>query len=317
MNKEFGSCNLRTDKLERLNLTDIMTSTKEKTIMDVMGNNRDENVCSNLLAFYFNPKEEHELENLVLKALIDVLMEKNILTDFKYENIAITRELKTLNGNRMDIVIKNDDYVIGIENKIDAALYNDLNDYAKTLEEISSNAIKIVLSVKEVDTNYDETGFINITYPELLDSLEKLMQNYEYKDKKWYLYLEDFVMNFSRSHIEYNMKKSLLEENTTLENPTEYYNNEINNKIEELAKQIKENKFDRKEVKIGENLGFDLTTYILLNGYNLDARLTANGWWIGTNVYTNKKIFDVKAFLSDNNIKIEHESERTFMGKIL
>ena len=35
---------------------------KEKTFMDISGYPYYENVCSNILAFYFKPKEEHKLK---------------------------------------------------------------------------------------------------------------------------------------------------------------------------------------------------------------------------------------------------------------
>ena len=283
---------------------------KEKTIMDIMGNTKDEKVCTNMLAFYFNPNEEHELNNLVLKALIDVLITKNQLKTFEDKNIAITTELKTLNGNRIDIVIKNDDCVIGIENKIDASLYNDLNDYSKTLDLISDNAIKIVLSIHEVNTNYSKTGFINITYTEFLDSLEELLKSFEYKDKKWYLYLEDFIINLRGNHIEYNLKKSLSNENLKLNHTVEYYNDEIQSKVYELIRLVKNKKIDRKAVNAVSEKNFDLTAYILLNGYNIDARLTANGWEIGVFVYKNSKVLEIKDFLNINNIQIKHESNQ-------
>ena len=40
---------------------------KEKTFMEVSGYPHYENVCSNILSFYFNPNEEHRLNDTVLK----------------------------------------------------------------------------------------------------------------------------------------------------------------------------------------------------------------------------------------------------------
>lgn len=282
---------------------------KEKTIMDVMGNTRDENVCSNMLAFYLNPNEEHDLDNLVLKALIETLISKKQLTDFKYENISIIREYQTLKGNRIDIIIENSDCVIGIENKLEASLYNDLIDYSNTLDTLKNYAVKVVLSLNPVDVDYDNTGFINITYDEFLDSLEKLMKNYTYKDKKWYLYLEDFIVNLKGNIVEYNFRKKIEPKVDSIDKMVDYYNAEMQTKTEELKNIIVNRKLDRKEVIIGKTK-LDKTVYILMNKFNMDARLTANGWSIGIYVYTNNKVFEVRDFLNDNGIKIMTENNQ-------
>ena len=38
---------------------------KEKTFMDISGYSHYENVCSNILAFYFNTVDEHKFNNYV------------------------------------------------------------------------------------------------------------------------------------------------------------------------------------------------------------------------------------------------------------
>ena len=51
----------------------------EKTIMDIMGISQDELIYSNILNFYMNPKEEHGLDYIVLKSLIEILDTKKLL----------------------------------------------------------------------------------------------------------------------------------------------------------------------------------------------------------------------------------------------
>ena len=303
--------------MKSIPLNEFVFDTEEKTIMDVMGNTKDENMCSNMLAFYFNPNEEHRLKNLVLKALIDVLINKRIIDKYDYSNIAVTRELKTINKNRIDIVIKNNECVIGIENKIDANLYNDLNDYSKSLDSIlETNAIKIVLSINEVDTNYDETGFINIRYNEFLTSLINIMKDLENSNNKWYLYLEDFVLNLIDNRIEHNVKKYLFQNNINLEKTPDYYKAEIETKVMNFKKIIESRKKDKKSINVPQQFkDFDLTAYILLEGFNLDARLTLRGWEIGIFVYKKSKIFEARDYLRNNNINIISERNQHFWIK--
>lgn len=285
---------------------------EEKTIMDITGTTRDERVASNMLAFYFNPNEEHEFGNLILKAFINVLIDKKLITDYNYENISIIRELKTLKGKWIDIVIKNNDCVIGIENKIDASLYNDLDDYSRTLDSICSNAIKIVLSIHNVDVDSELTGFVNIKYEEFFESLDKILKENEVKkDDKWYIYLDDFVTNYRENHIEHIMRSQFDGENFD-DSVIKQYNPEIERKIKEFTNIINSKKNDRKKVNSIFEKNLDLTAFIYLNGFNMDARLVANanGWSIGLNVYRHSKLFDIKDFLNNNKIKVENESNQ-------
>lgn len=51
---------------------------KEKTFMDVSGYPNYENVCSNILAFYLKPSEEHNFDALVVNSFIKVLIKKGL-----------------------------------------------------------------------------------------------------------------------------------------------------------------------------------------------------------------------------------------------
>jgi hypothetical protein len=95
-----------------------------------------------------------------------------------------------------------------------------------------------------------------------------------------------------------------------LEQSIEYYDNEIENKIYKFVKLLKMKKLDKKEIKTNKIKKLDLTAYILLDGYNMDARLTANGWWIGIYVWKNSKVFEIKDYLNINNIQIVNESNQ-------
>lgn len=179
----------------------------EKTIMEVMKNTDNELVCSNMLAFYLDPLEEHNFNELVLRALINTLINKRLIAkdSYNFENIRVIREYKSI-----DIVILNDDYVIGIENKINANLYNDLDNYYRILEKFNKKIIAIVLSKRTINIGSD-TGFVNITYDELVEKIDKILPEIKSRNTKWYFYLEDFIINLRNNNTEYQYKKDLLE----------------------------------------------------------------------------------------------------------
>ena len=152
---------------------------KEKTFMQIAGYPHYENVCSNILAFYLNPNEEHRLNNIVLTTLLGIIKEKDekVNTKISFSNMSILREFPTENGNRIDIVIQNAEIAIGIENKIMAQVYNDLDDYYKTIDKLNKNSVKVLLSLHNETETATKNKFINITYNEFF---EKLMIKFQY-----------------------------------------------------------------------------------------------------------------------------------------
>lgn len=282
----------------------------EKTIMEVMKNTDNELTCSNILAFYLNPLEEHKFNELILKALIKTLENKGLIEEnsYNYENIVVTREYQSI-----DIIILNDDYAIGIENKINADLYNDLNTYSNRLKVFNKKMVNIVLSKKSIETNYGFTGFTNITYNELAEQIDKLMVNIKSKNTKWYFYLEDFVINLRNNNTEYQYKKELFNNEKTSNIEINKIDQQISNKIKQFVNTIENIKNDNRKVKYNHEIKIDLTAYISLKGFNIDARLTPNGWLIGIFVYQKNRVPFMNQFLYEKNIKIIDSNNNHFI----
>lgn len=286
---------------------------KEKTLIDVMGLSEDENTCSRLLTFYFRPKEEHGLNELVLRSLVNILIEKNQLKkdSFKYDNVEVVREQTTLDDNRMDIIIKSNDIIIGIENKINADVKNDLDDYGKTLNQLAPIVVKVLLSKNIKKTNYEKTDFINILYSELAVELEKEMKKIDDKTSRWYLLLEEFVVTYLKGNNIYHYyskeypDKDLEEIDNDIENKVKKFTNIVNSKI-----------FSKK-AKYNHCVKLDLTSNIISikHGINLDARLTPYHWSIAVYIYTNKRTISLLDYLANNNYKIISENDQHFILK--
>lgn len=103
------------------------------TLMEISGYPHYENVCSNILAFFFDPSKPHGLGTLFLDALaiIGCIKEPDWTTG---ADVQVDREEATSFGNRIDLLIRSHSHAIVIENKISAgADYNPLGDYAKRL----------------------------------------------------------------------------------------------------------------------------------------------------------------------------------------
>ena len=173
----------------------IQTVAIEPTFLDISGFPHYENVCSNILQFFFQTNEAHGMGDLFIQALLKTVGE-NISNSILVNEVV--REQPTPSGKRLDIVITTDDYVVGIENKIYAVLTNDLADYSTYLQSILTGRKlkRIVLSINPIVTY---SGFVNITYNELFKSVDSLMGNYwQSSNRKFMDYLNDFMQNIRR-----------------------------------------------------------------------------------------------------------------------
>lgn len=163
---------------------------KEPTFFEITKFPHAEIVYSNILAFYFNIKKEHNFGDLILRALLN---SANIeIEEIKYVNVY--PEYYTNKGNRIDLVLCSENFVIGIENKINASIYNDLTDYAETLEAINKNCYKIILSLKEESAIANENGYINVTYDNFISNIKKLTDDVWDSNNKWHILLREFMM---------------------------------------------------------------------------------------------------------------------------
>lgn len=185
---------------------------QNRTVMQVSGYPHYENVCSNILAFFFDPEEEHGLNDLLLQSLFKVIHQsKHATSDNEeistpelpsFEKVSIEREYTTDGNKRIDLVITGDDFVIGIENKIYHWLANDLNHYSETLDKLASESLdtdnpkvlKAVLGLHPVAPDKLHGGFTSITYDDLWKKVQQELGYYLPKaSQKWVTYLLDFI----------------------------------------------------------------------------------------------------------------------------
>ena len=177
---------------------------KKKSFLEICKypGSRVEEVCSRILGFYFSPKEEHGFKDLFLQSFFELIEEENIR--FYEDQVRVVLEKYTEKGKKIDVFIYSPDFVIGIENKITAKLYNSLDEYGQLIEKHDRNnrnkkKFKIVLSVFKI-TNEEElkkigdNGFTAITYSDFFKILKKNIGQYATGCNQKYLSnLLDFI----------------------------------------------------------------------------------------------------------------------------
>jgi hypothetical protein len=170
---------------------------QERTFMQISGYPHYENVCSNILAFFLDPQNEHELDDLVLKALLQTAKGEEVED---VPTAQVEREFHTRKGNRLDLLVTTQRYVIGIENKLYHHLDNDLLDYEATLKELAVKSerelVCVVLSLHDIKREVAERNprFINITYEQLFERIKSLSGHYAVRGRaKYFNYLNEFI----------------------------------------------------------------------------------------------------------------------------
>lgn len=169
---------------------------RQQTFMEIAGYPHFENVCSNILAFYFNPANEHGFRTLLLDSLNTLIEPKLEIIDSS--NIEVRREEPTSEAKRIDLLIYSDDFVIGIENKVYAtANYSPFCDYARHLDSLGKNSEKVrkvLLSLRPERRSPELHGFQHISYKSFLKAIEENFQSYSKDaDKTHLIFLKDFI----------------------------------------------------------------------------------------------------------------------------
>ena len=218
------------------------------TFLEIVDKSYLENVWSRILAFYLDPKNEHQLGTMLVKSLFATLG-KSYIPDNK-NSYSVYTEYLTKKGNRIDIVIESKDFVIGIENKVNAPLYNDLDDYSDAIESLANgrNTYKIVLSKYK---NTVHSGFVNLTYEKFISSIkDNLGHYYSLANTKYIIFLVDFIDNIEKDLNLINMiydhevMDFFLKENKEIQNLINKHNqinNELYRSLNELCSKLQNN----------------------------------------------------------------------------
>lgn len=181
-----------------LNQNDIpIIKGKPKTFLGIAKQPHYENVLSNMYAFYFDVNEVHKVKDLFIKSLIELINASTLAKDdvvFEtFLNYDIITEYGTKNQKRIDILLKNNEQAIIIENKVFHELNNDLDEYYNEIK--VPYKMGIVLSLYPI-SDIKHPRFINITHLQLVNQIMQNLGNYLlHANDKYIVFLKDFCQN--------------------------------------------------------------------------------------------------------------------------
>jgi PD-(D/E)XK nuclease superfamily len=177
---------------------------REIGFLELTGQAHKENVNSRVYAYFLDTSLHPEIAHVFIEALISLVNAKSNKT-LSLPDFSCATEVSTSRGNRIDLLIRNEDSAIIIENKIYHYLNNDLDDYYKHLNLPEQNKAGVVLSLNKLkDTGHPE--FINITHKQWMDEIKRrgLPANIELKK---YVYINDFITTIQQLTKDENMNE--------------------------------------------------------------------------------------------------------------
>lgn len=297
----------------------------EPTFMDLSRYPHYENVCSNILAFYFDRNETHGMDNMLLLALC-----KSYDDSFKehhFESVNVQREVFTSEGKKIDIVIEDNNYILAIENKIFQDVYNDLEDYSNYVDTNAKGRekIKILLSLYKSEAHkLSAFGFKNILYAELFGKLEEIIGRYILNaNNKYLIYLFDFIKTIQRLEKGTVMNKEFIRFLSDNENEinrllveTSNVRKELRRKLKELSELINIEKYKNvrleyyKELfgELYDELFYDIKISDNLTIY-IDVILSPSGWYFEINPKKNSQS-KFEDFIRNKNIQLIDSYEK-------
>jgi hypothetical protein len=164
------------------------------TLLEITRYPHYEDVCSNILEFYLDPKNPHGLGALFLKAIacIGKIEDQQGIS----ANVKVTREKYTKTGKRIDILVESDTHAVLIENKIGARIDNPFCEYSKHLDSLQQPyKHKLLLTLKPDKRDVAQyCGFDNITHEQLVKKIRDLLgAHVANADTRYLTFMLDFL----------------------------------------------------------------------------------------------------------------------------
>ena len=185
------------------------------TFMEIcqMCGDRFEERCSQILRFFLEPNAAHGLRGLFLSSLLEVVSQENL--SFSPKGTKVVVEETTEDRKRIDITVIADDFVIAIENKIGASLYNPLDSYVSHIKKTyhtQAHHIFVLLSARPV-TDAAEIGRIKrhgyhyVNYRTLFEAVKRNLGIYALDaDQSYLTFLLDFIRTIENRYSTNNME---------------------------------------------------------------------------------------------------------------
>ncbi|MBU2940882.1 PD-(D/E)XK nuclease family protein [Lacinutrix sp. C3R15] len=260
------------------NIEEIIFKEPRKTFMEILKVHNQEVPFANVLAFFFRPKENHNLGTLFLDALLETKFTnigKNSneestpeIPDYEITSVKVIVEQPTEFKKRIDILIVTNTFVVCIEFKINHDLNNPLTEYKNFID--NENKFNEKKKYYFILTPYKKKA---------IDKAEKYFENHnEFKQ----IILSHFIKRID-SKIE--------------KNPNEYIVNEQYDYYKDFIQTIKNREIRSKRNIFLQNFKSDLNRKNIKSEYHKNIK--------GGFLEIEKEDFSLKVRFKNEGIQIE------------
>ncbi len=158
---------------------------KDETIFEICGFPHREIVISNVLAFFFDNENPHNLNGLLTESLFIAAGFPLYNLDLQFQ---VEREVRTKNGGYIDLLLTNDSCCIVLENKILSPLNNDLQDYFNYVNRTYQvTTYGVVLSILDIEPT--NPNFVFLTYSKYFEIVKSKLGHHLGTTNNQYLFL--------------------------------------------------------------------------------------------------------------------------------
>lgn len=176
-------------KVDELEIKDI----PEPNFYDIGGSGYLENPTSDLMSVFMglNPN----IKPWLLKSLLQLFGQD--IDNMDFSSLTVQREVVCKNGERLDIVIIHDDFIIGIENKVYSSVNNPFKAYDEYLESLKNNSQEIFKCILKPEINrfpvFSDWAVIN--YSKLVEAaLSRVGKDIIVESvDKWFFFYKEFL----------------------------------------------------------------------------------------------------------------------------
>ncbi|MGL4517894.1 MAG: PD-(D/E)XK nuclease family protein [Shewanella sp.] len=170
-----------------------ITAKREPNIFSIGARGHYENPVSDLLAFFLNPNADHDLKDIVLRALLDCITNGSHLSSSL--TTAPKREVITDTGSRLDIVLESETWVMVIENKIWHTQDNPFDSYEDHLDLYYQDKEKVLVVLSpsgESPANWHGISYASFT-KNLTGKMSQALIRAPFS--KWIILLREYLLH--------------------------------------------------------------------------------------------------------------------------
>jgi hypothetical protein len=172
----------------------------EETLLSIAGRGHLENPTTDLLAYFMQPTNQHEFKASFLQTFFECM--KVDWTGLSFDPVVVNTQAQTKDGKRIDLLITGPDWILIIENKLHADLYNPLASYEEHAERFSaSKQFFAVLSPwGSVASNWTP-----VTYKSYCEALRRTLPPTVFNGwtSKWHVFAREFIVHLE-NEFKYN-----------------------------------------------------------------------------------------------------------------